>query len=265
MRLEPHITLICGARSSVMLSVAVDGGFSQRSLRIRPHVRAVAMSKPPKGVVHETLRQAQRSWLMAARDHSGLTLTEISRRARLHAGTLNRFMNDDGRGGVLQTQTIALVSEVTGYAAAPEMLGLSVPVSAPGMRESEAALYTALQTDPVAAAIEAIIGDALHLVPWQLQSRALQYEGYMPGDVLIVDLNAAPRAGDVVCVQLYDWRNPANTETVFRLFEPPFLIASGPVDAARKPRLIAGDDMAIRGVMMAMLRRPGSRNARPDA
>lgn len=97
--------------------------------------------------------------------------------------------------------------------------------------------------------------EALHKVAWELKSEALLHEGYRPGDILIVNLNAQPKPGDIVLVQLYDWRNRAGTETVFRLYEPPFLIASGPVEAARKPRLINADDVGIKGVVEAMLRR----------
>jgi transposase-like protein len=200
------------------------------------------------------LANAQRAWLDQVVAKTGRTLSEIARDGDINPSTLTRFRNNTHHAGTLSAPTMAAVSAVTGIPL-PQEVSAAAPTARAGFAEGEAALWEAEDThDPVAAAIAAMTGNLLHKVAWQLRSEALLHESYRPGDILIVNLNAAPKPGDIVLVQLYDWRNRAGTETVFRFYEPPFLIASGPVEAAKKPRLINTDEVGIKGVVEAMLR-----------
>lgn len=206
------------------------------------------------------LAAAQREWLDDVVQKSGMTLSTIARDARINPSTLTRFRNNAHHNGVLSTPTMVAVSQISGT---PLPGDLSAPRAVPagqprGFRETEASPYQLQPNDPMAPAVATQTEASPHLVPWELRSQALLHEGYKPGDILIVDLNGAPQSGDIVCAQLYDWQNRSGTETVFRLYEPPFLIASGPVEAARKPRLTTGDDVAVKGVVVMMLRRPAA-------
>jgi len=96
--------------------------------------------------------------------------------------------------------------------------------------------------------------------PWVMKSRALEHAGYLPGDILIVDLNAKPQDGDAVCAQIYD-RN-GKTETAFRIYEYPFLIAASADPDLRRPVLVDNERASIRGVVMASIR-PASRSDLP--
>lgn len=103
-------------------------------------------------------------------------------------------------------------------------------------------------------AVAALVGNDPARAPWVLKSRALEVEGFRPGDVLVVDLNASAQAGDVVCAQIYDWQNHAATQTVFRVYEAPFLISAGYDRSDRKPRLVDGETVVIKGVVTGMVR-----------
>lgn len=203
----------------------------------------------------QKLREAHKRFLNELVDRTGKTLTALAREADLDQSALTRFMNDEKRGSTLDTLTIATLVEKTGVRSVV-VYGDGEPREASaGFRESEAEQYIGPPDDPLAPAIAALTGRHLHLVPWVLKSPALQYEGYMPGDIMIVDLNAEPEPGKVVCVQIYDWQNRAKpADTVFRLYQPPFLLAAGPTPDARQPRLVTDGAVMIKGLVRATLR-----------
>jgi hypothetical protein len=72
---------------------------------------------------------------------------------------------------------------------------------------------------------------------WLLKTRALEDAGYQIGDVVIADKSAQPYAGDAVVAQVYDRRRDTN-ETVFRILEPPYLVAASSDPALRMPMLV---------------------------
>lgn len=224
------------------------------------HGRAQIVAETPRTERHQALAEAQRAFLDEAVRYSRMTLTQIARAGQINPSTLTRFRNATGHTGLLSAATLAVVAEISGVAVPVQGAGQAPPARR-GFRETEAEPYKAGPADTLASAIAALTAGGLHLVPWELRSRALEYEGYRPGDILIVDLNAEPRAGDIVCAQIYDWGNPAGTETVFRLYEPPFIIASGPVENGRKPRLVDGENVIIKGVLTASLRPRAAQSA----
>lgn len=75
----------------------------------------------------------------------------------------------------------------------------------------------------------------------------------MPGDVVVVDLAATPTRGDVVCAQVYRWHE-GKAETVFRIFEPPYLVAASAAPALRMPLVVDNDRVMIKGVVTHSLR-----------
>lgn len=211
--------------------------------------------RPSRSEFQDAARKQQCDWLQSLKGKTGLSMTEISRRAGLHPGTLNRFLNDDERGSTLHAQTITAVANAVGIAppgGAPA--GTEAPPVLRGLRESDAEPYNSESQPAIDRAIEALIADNPARAPWLLKSRALEVEGYKPGDILIVDLNATAKAGDIVCAQIYDWQNHAATQTVFRVYEAPFLISAGYDRLDRKPRLVDGETVVIKGVVTDMVR-----------
>lgn len=191
------------------------------------------------------LRDRHKSWLTSIIAARGQSLTQLAREAGLDQSALTRFMNDDERGGTLDTLTIDAVMALTGADAPfPRHGGRGR-----ALEESESEPYEPTPHE------KGMIGQSnQHLAWFVLKSRALEFEGFRPGDRMIVDLNARPEAGDIVCAQFYSWSNPALTQTVFRLYEPPALVTSGPIEQGRRLRLVDGENVIVKGVLRTMLR-----------
>jgi hypothetical protein len=200
------------------------------------------------------LREAHKNWLRRISERRGQSLTALARAIDVEQSVLTRFMNDDERGSTLDTLTIAALVELSGEQPPADVLGGGGQPARLAFREEEAEPYHADASGRLKHIVAVMTGDAPHLAPFILKSLCLQEEGFLPGDLLLVDLNALPQSGDRVCAQIYDWSNPANTRTVFRVFEPPFLLYAGPEKSERKPRLVDGENVTIKGVIKSMYR-----------
>lgn len=197
------------------------------------------------------LRERQRSWIAALLRAKGLTATELARSAKLNASTLTRFMNDPEHPHALSAATIDAIAAATGVRAYDP----PTPIIG-GFAEEDAAAYDAElpgEDEEVASAISALVNGRPGRVPWVLRSRALETAGYLPGDILIVDLNAVAKSGDVVCAQAYDWSR-ARAATVMRVFQPPLLTASSYDPALRTPLVVDDRNVVIKGVVVASVR-----------
>ncbi|PXW61521.1 SOS-response transcriptional repressor LexA [Chelatococcus asaccharovorans] len=199
--------------------------------------------------VKVALREAQRKWLDDVCAATGLTLTEIAKEAGVNPSTLTRFRNQPDHKGTLTPLTVNSISQTTG-----------VPIAVPGGELPLKAIHRAREAEPVpleAASPEwqtvlKPYQDEARFEIWALRGRALEFEGYRPGDVVIVDREARPDVGDVVCAHVSDWQRGG--ETVFRLYHPPFLLGAGSDDAARRPRFLDEQSTQIKGVVVMSLR-----------
>lgn len=170
-------------------------------------------------------------------------MAELARRTGIDASTFSRFKNDKANMAQLEPATITLMEEAAG-------LRYGTEAGASQFDEPEASLYTA-EGGEVALAVRALKAGRNGIDPWVLNSRGLETAGYLPGDVVMVDLNAMPRAGDVVCAQVY---SRGQAETIFRIYEEPFLVAAT-FDASKfKPLLVDNARVLIRGVVTACFR-----------
>lgn len=209
-----------------------------------------------ENVITETkdiVREAQLAWLRDVLRQSKMTQTALAKKIGRDASTLSKFLSPNARAGhTLSSDIIAGISRVTGIAAVDQP---AVPMAPRGFQEPDAAPFRAdahRQSD--------VIESVMHMVTqknsvdaWTMQSRALETIGIMPGDILMVDLNATARAGDTVCAQIYDW--PQNqARTVFRLYESPFLVAATSDRALMRPELVDQEKVIILGVVVATLR-----------
>lgn len=59
---------------------------------------------------------------------------------------------------------------------------------------------------------------------YRVTDRTLELEGYLPGDIVIIDREVQPKAGDIVAAEIPASRSEAGN-TVLRLYEPPYLMA----------------------------------------
>lgn len=189
------------------------------------------------------LRESLRTWLRDAIRSSGLTATEVARRAGLSSTTLTRPVREGPYNSTISTHTIDKVAEVTGYPP-PEGLGRPRMRSARGFAEPDAIPYQA----PESIEFAARSGRDW----WLVKSRVLDLEGYLPGDRVLVDLREPPLPGDIVVAQVMSERG--EPETVFRKFEPPFLLTRSTVSDSGKPILVDYERVSIMGVVAASWR-----------
>ncbi|HHY49525.1 MAG TPA: hypothetical protein GYA10_07245 [Alphaproteobacteria bacterium] len=200
-----------------------------------------------------TARRKQLAWIRATLETNGWTPTRLAREAGISQSTLAKFLGDPLNAAHLSLRSverIARVSPLAPYA--------TEPLPGRGFAESDAQPYDAAGADDIVArAVAAAKAGRNHVDPWVLRSRALEAAGYLPGDVLIVDLNARPEDGDVVCAQVYDRRG--NAETVFRVLERPFLVAAMLDRRPTRPLLVDDDQVVVRGVVVASVRPRQSR------
>ena len=182
---------------------------------------------------------------------TGWNQTELAKRAGLDPSTLSRFLGNPDGGQLLRASTLRRIETVTGLPfgnAAAER-----PASQHGFAEAEASPVDNLTSDVVALVLAQLSQANANIDAWQLNSRALELAGHKPGDFLFVKLGETPLRGDVVCAQIYYWtRNRA--ETVFRLFEPPYLVSATTDSALFAPHAISSESVVVKGVVLHSLR-----------
>lgn len=198
-------------------------------------------------------RDETKAWVRAVLAHVRMKPTELARRIDRVPSTLNRFLNDPGADHNLSDDTISRIAEVAGV----------LPYEYPGTQKRVAGLGTleAERFDVGTGMGDALVDSAVRnaaqarnaIEPWVLRSRALELAGYLPGDIVIVDLNEKARPHDVVCAEVFDWRT-MRTMTVFRIYEAPFLIAASGDAELLKPFVVDDDAVAIRGVVAGSVR-----------
>ena len=204
-----------------------------------------------KSEKHQELREQHQAWLDRVRRSTGLSWTALARACGVAPTTILRFVKNDPKHlHQLSTTTIAAIFEFS-----------RVPVSEASNRNDtassaghsrEASRYRAEVGD--LAFLESFRAGRDEVSLWELHTSALTYAGYLPGDILVVDIEIAPTAGDIVCAQLYRW-SPEKAETVFRIFEPPNYLVAAPSDRAlMKPIIVDYDNTMIVGVVVATVR-----------
>jgi transcriptional regulator with XRE-family HTH domain len=209
------------------------------------------------------IEREQRDFIERVLSRTGWTPTELARRAKLDHSTLSRFMAGNREGHALRHSTIRKIEVASGlnfagHAASPASIKLPQQKTTHGFAESEATPISTSEPSGLSAFVKAALQGHNDADPWLLRSRALEGLGYRPGDVLIVKLGAIPRAGDVVCAQIYDW-GKGGAETVFRLFQPPYLVAQSNDHSLLTPKLVDNSSVVIKGVVILQFR------TRPEA
>lgn len=197
----------------------------------------------------DELQESVRAWLTDVLRQTGKTPSALARAIGTSTSTLTRYLNQPDHKHVLSTRTIDAITRVTGLPGPPgagssgarlpagEIDGMEINTQTGDVRVDDAVRYLCAAENG--------------LSPWRLNTRALEGVGYLPGDVVVVDLNADAESGDVVVAQVYDQRG---AETVFRLYAKPFLTAAANDRVARVPLLVDDAHVCIRGVVVAMFR-----------
>lgn len=193
------------------------------------------------------LQDHVRAWLKRILDETGLSASALARKIGTSTTTITRLLNDPTHKAVLSHRTIDAIVRVTGLSGPyPSRIERLV------QKEDIDAIMLPKETGDtrVDDAIRYLCQTESALVPWRLNTHALEGLGYLPGDVMIVDMNATAETGDVVVAQLY----AQNTRTVFRQYVKPFLTAEACDRVARQPILVDEMNAQIRGVVVATFR-----------
>ncbi len=202
----------------------------------------------------ELSREEIRAWILRVLEKTGESATALAKRAGVAQTTLTRFLNDDD-APMMGLRTISKIAHAVGE---QSIFGVPATPGRPAAGLSETAKpYVVEPGSEIAAAIKALIGDRSAADAWVLGRRTgLELAGYMPGDIVIVDLNETPEPGDLVCAQDYHWAE-GSAETVFRFYDPPYLTTPSREEGLRKPLLVDNDRVAIKGVVIGSIRPRG--------
>lgn len=206
-----------------------------------------------------TTAQLHREWLRALPVLTGRSLSQIATDAGIAPTTLYNKLRPDDPG--ISTLNASVIERIVRHHKVPGPGGAPMPpgVLVRGLAE-DATPYTAGDPDdPLTAAVLALVAGRNAIDPWVFKTRALELDGFMPGDIVLVDLNASPRPGDAVCAQVYDWPR-MKAETVMRVFERASaieLLLPRSLDPSFGPPLqVDGERVIIKGVLLRHRLRP---------
>jgi hypothetical protein len=122
---------------------------------------------------------------------------------------------------------------------------------------SEAARFEpSKEAKELAVMISAIHRGRPNVEAWRLKTMALEGVGYLPGDIVFVEAlpeGVLPKPQDAVCAQVVDYQH-GSAETVWRVYDSPFLVGAANDRTAYKPLLVDGDRVKIIGVIRESLR-----------
>lgn len=190
------------------------------------------------------IARRDRQWLLWVLKRTGLAATGLANKTGLSETTITRPVRDENWPNALSAKTIGKIVEQTGLPS-PEAW-------AAGFAEADAEQYIADAADPVSRAVSAMIEGRNNVDAWTFRSRALELAGVLPGDTVLVNLARQPRPGDIVVAQVYG-SVARDTETVFRIFEPPYLVAASADPTFRRPYLIDPERVSVMGTVEARI------------
>lgn len=208
---------------------------------------------PPKS--DQMVAKLHRDFVKRVVEHTRTPPTRIATDLKIAPSTLTRLLNEpEGGKATLRATTIAKLEAYSGLTA-PTLESPDGAIQAPGLREDAVPFEMRDGDASVVAGIKAVTGARKNVDAWTIRTRALECAGYMPGDIVLVDLSTMPRVGEPACAQVYNWRG-GTAETVMRLLEPPYLVAATFDPALRKPLLVDDDRVIVKGLILPHRFRP---------
>jgi hypothetical protein len=193
-----------------------------------------------------------REFVRGVVDLVGKPPTRVAKEAGLAASTLTRMLNaPEDSTQTLHARTIRKLEQYVALVGG----NTSTPPGPGGLAE-EAVRFDAEGADPaVSAAIAALIGSRATAVPWTIRTRALECMGYLPGDIVIVELGRPPQQGDVVWAEVYNLGR-SDAEMVMRIYRPPILAVASLDQQLGGPLMVDDARVIIRGVVLPHRLRP---------
>jgi transcriptional regulator with XRE-family HTH domain len=188
---------------------------------------------------NQSIQRITRKWLEGVLKAKGWTPNRLAKEAKVSPATIHRALNDED-----------LVTSNTVLDKIARAAGVPSPIegkAAPGLREPDAVFM-----EP--AVLPSAFRPGAAQAVWQLKTRATELAGYLPGDYVLVDQGVEPAAGSLVCAQIYDL-NRDTADTVFRVFDPPYIVTrTMDPNLSAKPLPVDDDHVKIWGTVIRMLR-----------
>lgn len=200
----------------------------------------------------DPVKKEQIEWVRAVMGYLGVpSANQLAELAGVNPANIQRPLSANFKGK-FGAATIARI------AAAANLRPMEFPSRPAGLDEPEAAPYVfAADQDAIESNFDRAIRELTRgrngREPWTMRSYALEMSGVLPNDVLIVDLNLQPKPKDIVCAHIFG-RN-GGAETVFRIYEPPYLMTNSMRYGIQKPVPVDGADVVIQGVVDGIFRR----------
>jgi hypothetical protein len=222
------------------------------------HTTASVFASRTRQLVKQTERKArseigakQRAYLRDTLHELNITASRMAGMLGMAPSTFTRFINlPDSSEKTMHPATIDKVEKLRQVNSDSPF-----PTTAQGswatLREEAARLDMESGDTALLQALRSLIGDREGIEPWRLNTRALELEGYMPGDIVLVDLNASPQAGDAVYATI---REQSRVEPIMRKFQPTGivdLLVPRTNDPDAPPTLVVDrKQVLIRGVLL---------------
>lgn len=123
-----------------------------------------------------------------------------------------------------------------------------VDLAGDGLREGEVRLLADCDLADEEFRLARLLYPGQHADTMLVSGRALELEGYLPGDRILVDMKCTPQPGDPVVAQIYDAKR-ASGPTVLRIFKPPLLLVRS-TQTRYEPCLLSDNHVGVRGVIV---------------
>jgi transcriptional regulator with XRE-family HTH domain len=191
-------------------------------------------------------RSSIRTWIDAIKSEQGIDIPEIARAAGVSPSTIYRWL-DDKHPFTPSMTTIQKIAAVYSTPIPESIMPERVlsGQAGPGLAEAEVSYIGETPPELQAGNNQGV---------WRIDGRSLELAGYLPGDLVLVDMSVVPHSGDVVCAQVYNIER-GTAETKLRVYDPPFLLSRavhpGPSD---KPLFIDHERVHIAGTVIRSMR-----------
>lgn len=201
-------------------------------------------------LVVENERQIQLKWINAILEARKWRANRLATEAKIDPSALSRFLNDRTGKRTLNSYSIEKIETASGFVAY-ETEPSSKPSLSFSRNSGDLSSYETSGSIDVDRAVNAIVQGRNSVEPWLLQSRCLEGAGYLPGDVLIFDMNARPARGDIVAAQIFG--RGGRPELIVRRYAEPFLYSVTSDIDLMEPILIDKNVMLL-GVLLTSMR-----------
>lgn len=197
------------------------------------------------------------AWFKQTLRKAGKTSADLAAAIGRDRAVMSRIMNGHQKMTLDQAQVIAgeLGVDAADILVRAGLAGQPVARAfSPGFGESDVAPLQLAEGAPRRPqAIADILGARPGVDVWTVKGVAMALGGLLAGDFILVDTHQAERAraGDVVIAQVY---GRTDAKTVLRRYEPPVLVAASPDPADNRVLVVDGDNVVIRGKVVASWR-----------